>query len=725
MLPGNNGLSSVFGEYRSDHFHAGIDFRAPEGRGMEVFALDSGYVERVEITVWNYGKALYFRTLDGKIAVYAHLDRYYPELDKYVRQVQAEIKSYTLKLRFEADEFPLARGQLIGYCGNTGTIIPHLHFELRAEDNSALNPLNHGFSMADNKPPIIKTLTIIPLNEDALINGGLEPVEFQAQLREGNFYTINDPVYFWGKVGFALCAEDYQDDQNPNGFGLYQYRLYLNDSLLFQTGYDQFQNSQGPLRNRVWNTDLERWMGKRYHQLFITAGATMPFWGKLEPGAGTLKASQLSQDTSLVRIVGEDHSGGKCELLFRLIRSVPGAISFYCEETEGGWWATLDLCDTTIYRNLQWRKNLGKGKWTSANPRREGKSEFFIALPDSASVKILEISSKSMDYPFPLYWCATPPEKYFESFPEPTIRWRLFQNLFIVEIEFSAFIQTNPFAWVRYLDPQNHILSEHSGIINAQSPTTYFTRIKPNPKASQISLSINWTNPSGISQQTESIKQYYLLKPGKGSKIQTACREVTLDVPPGAVFTETYITIEEGEMQIDLLPAMKYWRIEPEGFIFDQPVEIWLKIGKGITDRLRKGLVIAEYEDSSFDFIGNLIDTLRNEIGGRITTTSILCLISDTIRPEISPSVIEGAVYSKSPTVISARISDNLSGFSEQNLPEIYLDDTWVVGEYHPFEGKISYYPENHLPKGIHTVIFRAKDNAGNQAADTVNFILN
>jgi murein DD-endopeptidase MepM/ murein hydrolase activator NlpD len=46
-------LSSNYGEYRSGHFHAGVDFKTQQVEGKKVFAADSGYVYRIAVLLWG------------------------------------------------------------------------------------------------------------------------------------------------------------------------------------------------------------------------------------------------------------------------------------------------------------------------------------------------------------------------------------------------------------------------------------------------------------------------------------------------------------------------------------------------------------------------------------------------------------------------------------------------------------------------------------------------
>src|SRR5881628_838217 len=72
-------VSSVvasFGEYRPDHLHPGVDLSTGGRTGLPVLAAAEGAIYRLKVEWRGYGKAIYLRHKDGKISVYAHLERF-------------------------------------------------------------------------------------------------------------------------------------------------------------------------------------------------------------------------------------------------------------------------------------------------------------------------------------------------------------------------------------------------------------------------------------------------------------------------------------------------------------------------------------------------------------------------------------------------------------------------------------------------------------------------
>ena len=114
-------LSGTFAELRGTHFHAGIDIRTQGKEGLPLRAVANGYVSRIKIQQGGYGKAVYINHPNGVTSVYAHLQRYSPEITRHVRKKQYKQKSYTVEFYPEPDQMPIKKGVLIGYSGNTGS----------------------------------------------------------------------------------------------------------------------------------------------------------------------------------------------------------------------------------------------------------------------------------------------------------------------------------------------------------------------------------------------------------------------------------------------------------------------------------------------------------------------------------------------------------------------------------------------------------------------------
>ena len=68
-------MSANFGELRPNHFHSGIDLKTQGRIGLPVYAMDDGYVSRVVVSPWGFGRAVYISHSSGLTTAvsYTHL----------------------------------------------------------------------------------------------------------------------------------------------------------------------------------------------------------------------------------------------------------------------------------------------------------------------------------------------------------------------------------------------------------------------------------------------------------------------------------------------------------------------------------------------------------------------------------------------------------------------------------------------------------------------------
>jgi len=143
-------ITSTFSEFRPGHFHSGIDIKTWNREGYKIFAVDDGYVSRVRVSPYGYGKVIYQKLSDGNTAVYAHLRSFNEDIEKAIQKNQNSSGEYRVDIHFNSSQHPVKRGETIALSGKTGTKYPHLHFEIRDSRNNPMNPLAFGFKVSSS-----------------------------------------------------------------------------------------------------------------------------------------------------------------------------------------------------------------------------------------------------------------------------------------------------------------------------------------------------------------------------------------------------------------------------------------------------------------------------------------------------------------------------------------------------------------------------------------------
>lgn len=229
------GIVANFGELRPNHYHMGLDCRTESRVNLPVLAAADGYVSKINIDPTGFGRALYISHPNGMTTLYAHLNDFNPEIEKYIQEQQYKLKQWRVQIEVPANLLKVEKGEFIARSGNTGgSQGPHLHFEVRdTKTDKVLNPLLMGFPIEDNIPPVILKLAVYDRRYSTYeqtpkiyalkkINGVYQPL--------GGKIKVNTD-----KVSFSISAFDkYTGSTNQNG--IYSAILFSNNKAI--TGFE-------------------------------------------------------------------------------------------------------------------------------------------------------------------------------------------------------------------------------------------------------------------------------------------------------------------------------------------------------------------------------------------------------------------------------------------------------------------------------------------------------
>lgn len=262
-------LSGSFGELRSNHFHSGLDFKTKGVEGLPVYAAGDGYVSRIKISVFGYGKAIYITHPNGYTSVYGHLQKANGAIETYIKSKQYKEQSYEVEMYLFSTELPVKKGDIIAFSGNTGgSGAPHLHFEFRnTKSEEILNPMHFGFKkiINDDRKPVIQGVVVYPL-DSTTVNKSQKPININFSKQSDGSY-LGTKVQANGRIGFGINAYDFcTNAYNKNG--LYKVKAYLNGVLQYQFGFDSFAFDESRYINNFIDYERFHIMGQRIQKLF-------------------------------------------------------------------------------------------------------------------------------------------------------------------------------------------------------------------------------------------------------------------------------------------------------------------------------------------------------------------------------------------------------------------------------------------------------------------------
>ncbi|MEO7312103.1 MAG: M23 family metallopeptidase [Chitinophagaceae bacterium] len=314
-------LAGNFGDLRTNHYHMGLDFRTQQRENIAVMAAAEGYVSRIKIEPYGYGRAIYITHPNGLVTLYAHLNSFFSSLETFVEAKQYSDKKWQQDFELAANLFPVKKGQFIAYSGNTGgSEGPHLHFEIRdARTGNNYNPLLFGLGIADGIPPAIYRLALynrdvsIMENKPSYLPIGKKKIK--NRIINNEYQTLDSVITVpAGKFSFAIGTED-----KTNGsfmFGIYRAELYLDSVMQCAFSMDNFSYDDSRYINA--GTDYaSRYDGEPWVQLLTKLpGNHSPIFDK--GGDGVL---QLQDNTThLIQIVVKDVAGNSTQLAYKIRR---------------------------------------------------------------------------------------------------------------------------------------------------------------------------------------------------------------------------------------------------------------------------------------------------------------------------------------------------------------------------------------------------------------------
>ena len=306
-------ISGGYGEPRGRSFHWGVDFRTNEKVGYNVYASADGYVCRIKVSPYGYGKAIYIKHPNGYITVYGHLLKYRDDIAAYVKKMQYDKQSFDIDVTLPTQQFPVEQGDVIGYSGTSGgSTGPHLHFEIRDANGATypLNPLLFGLPVKDTIPPTLTSLAVYPLD-----GGGNTPAFLPVTKKDSSYRLINDTVLVrCQNIGFGISTYDkMSDSSNASEYGIYSIEEKFDDSIVYRLQVGRLNFTWGAYANSEIDYREDMLEDKQYYLCFALPNGILPLQSHLiNNGIITLHNSKLHH----VTITTKDSYGNSSSISF-------------------------------------------------------------------------------------------------------------------------------------------------------------------------------------------------------------------------------------------------------------------------------------------------------------------------------------------------------------------------------------------------------------------------
>ncbi|MGB3868866.1 MAG: M23 family metallopeptidase [Flavobacteriales bacterium] len=330
-------VAGNFMELRTNHFHSGLDLKTNGRIGQPVRSAGDGWVSRIKISPWGYGKAVYIDHPSGYTTVYGHLDRLNGTLATTLLDLQYAGRSFSIDKYFRKGELPVTQGEVIAFSGNTGgSTAPHLHYEVRrTADQHALDPEVYGVKTLDRVPPTITGIRLHPLDSTSRVS------PYPAGAVGFVVSELNDSTYMlkagtnaaaWGTVGLSVNAIDRYSNSN-NTCGIRSLSVSVDGRTVSDINLDEVDFGTQRYANAYMDYGLFKDKNMHYNRCYKLPNNRLDLYGG-EPAPGRITV-EPGKDHA-VQVIATDASGNRSTLTFVLHGATAEESSKWPESREQG-----------------------------------------------------------------------------------------------------------------------------------------------------------------------------------------------------------------------------------------------------------------------------------------------------------------------------------------------------------------------------------------------------
>lgn len=704
-------LSSSFCEYRPGHYHSAIDIKTWNKEGYKCFAIEDGVIERIRISPFGSGKALYIRLKDGRKAVYFHLQKFTQKLELKISERQRDEKSYSIE--WWPKNWQVKKGEIVAYTGQTGIGVPHLHFEIRDEMGRPLNPLQFYTNVKDKTRPKLEQLLIIPQNETSYVNASFNPQKFTLIYIRNGVYKVKEPIYARGNIGFAINGFDQADGVN-NKLGFYSSKMSIDKRLVFEQAYDRLNFKH----TRMVDIDIyypeKARSGKKFNKLYIDTYNDLDFYNrKLENGL-----IQVNEDTVVFEITVADYFNNRSIVKGQIL---PGSNN------------SVKLNQSTVlnenaYLKLVVPNEIKELKFYSGNS------------PDSLTeINYYEIINRSVNITestlFLKVRLAAKGDYFIQSQIENKFG-QIIKTQAILNNKDKSLVsaQIKLFGKYLYLSFKNIVDSENLTLNILHNNIQNSTRVNIVNNSSEYVFPAKEFSKGPITFSLQDLNQVYfdttftpnLLLPGQSQSLSFYNDSLTLLSTLKTVYDTLFFSVQKDTVNPEGfgLPVFgNSYKMSSGGQILNRTINLSLKSDSAFFSGGQAA--IFSINKNGLHFIGGKYDPKTGNISTNVKTFATYIIAADTVAPSVEVKTpLPDKTYKKMPEILFETVDEVSKIGSDENI-EIYFDDDYIVPEW-DFETNIVVGRLHFKPKaGQHKITIRVKDRAGNITQKIIPFFIN
>ena len=666
-------ITSSFAEFRSSHFHAGIDIGTSNKIGLEVYASRDGYIARLEVSPYGYGRYLVLRHADGFYTTYAHLSAFKNEVERAVRAEQLKKGKFSVEMKFQPGEYPVRKGDVVAYSGESGTGDAHLHFEIRDENFNPVNPLlfPNIRRFPDTEPPIIRRLAITPMDENSFVDYEFSPKVYRAHALSQSSFTVPGVIRATGSLGFSIDAADRVNNTRYRS-SVYEFEFQVDGTTIFTSQRNRFPEDE--TRQVGIDFDWALWKERkgRFQKLYVDEGNTLPFYNRRNQYDGVVALKNFSEGLHKFKVIASDYSGNSSELSGTFVLNHPPEVEILNATSESV--AALFPDSRNVAAVEIGTRTFSSGRWSVQDYDAHDLSfrEDSLTIPGNLQgADIVRVTAKNLwgTRSFPVYHFLKP-----QLVPARAELSNDVDGSFLkVSIESPVPFSGTPSLQIQQ---ENTISSIPLRAVDVDQYTGVY-RLSPTLRGT-VYLKAFYEIAG---KQSEVFDSFILntISPDRAGTIHSDDGNFTVAFEPGAVFAPLHPTIEKlSETQYDVQPgdvllrgAIRATFKYPDKDESDEKLGLYVNNGGGwnflATERNRQTHTLELHKAHTLGTFGVLRDDQPPKISRWRTP-----FINGKGRP-----------------VFSFSVRDNLSGVDDDEI-NVFLNGERIIPEYSPRKKRCS-----------------------------------
>jgi hypothetical protein len=695
-------VTSSFAEYRSAHFHGGIDISTNGHAGYKVLAARDGFVYRISIAPNGYGKMLFIRHNDGYVTTYAHLQTFNEAINAVAREEQYRRGTYSINLIINTPQLPVKQGDVIAYTGDTGFGPPHLHFELRDENLNPVNPmLCDSFAVLDDIPPSIRRLMISPLTYNSSVNNENQPKFFSRFPRSKRSFRIAPTVRIHGKIGFGVEAID-RSDGSWSKAGIHRMELYIDDSLTFAMQLNRVPAEETKMIDLHYDfPTILRGRGK-FQKLYRDIGNTLPFYEKRPEGSGIINSDSLTEGEHHFRIICKDIHSNQTELTGTLLINRTPSLELMNVDEEEIVLSGTDL--GSVIKFYVYGKKINEQTWVQ-HTLPKGRYELDgtgVELPvDTKRYDVLKIVAETK------LGTRSAPLFYFMKKPQTTnheikVNSEIYNDYVRISATTNGSFTSAPICSlkegnsIKVLKLEAIELNKYSGIV---IPSDSF--------AGQRIIEVTGEVDGQMTSAIDSVELYSLPIYKKGS-FSYNDGNLRISYDSGAVFKPLHMLI-----RTESYHSSQIYELGPEDVLLNKGITVSLPSPSSF-DKQHYGLFFRSNGSWTFQ-------TSEPDSGRKYFSTTVTRTLGDiaVLHDDDPPVIGRLRVFPQNGKPhIGFGYYDDLSGVDPDEI-KMYIDSVPVIPEIDGEHHRVWYQAEQRLDRGKHTLKVTMKDRMKNETEAT------